>query len=66
MNKATYFFGPSVFGQLISLIYSKIITPTVKSINSERYVKNFTTKDHLMNMLFCSFAKCYLLREVAG
>ncbi|MDD2385253.1 MAG: DUF4372 domain-containing protein [Bacteroidales bacterium] len=53
MNKATHFFGTSVFGQLISLIDSKIITSTVKSTNSDRYVKKFTTKDHLISMLFC-------------
>jgi hypothetical protein len=66
MNKTTHFFGTSVFGQLISLIDSKIITSTVKSTNSDRYIKKFTTKDHLISMLFCSFAKCSSLREVTG
>lgn len=66
MSKVTHFFGTSVFGQLISLIDSKIITSTVKSTNSDRYVKKFTTKDHLISMLFCTFAKCSSLREVTG
>jgi hypothetical protein len=66
MDKTTYFFGNSVFGQLISLIDSKIITSSAKSCNSDRYVKKFTTKDHLISMLFCSFAKCTSLREVSG
>jgi hypothetical protein len=66
MDKSKHFFGNSVFGQLISLIDSNFITVSAKSNNSDRYVKKFTTKDHLISMLFCSFAKCTSLREVSG
>ena len=66
MDKTKHFFGNSVFGQLISLIDSKIISDAVKSCDSDRYVKKFMTKDHLISMLFCSFAKCTSLREVSG
>ena len=66
MNKSTHFFGTSVFGQLISLIDTKIITKSSQNYQSDRYVKKFKTKDHLISMLFCSFAKCTSLREVAG
>lgn len=66
MDKNTHFFGNSVFGQLINLIDSKIITDSSKSKQSDRYVKKFKTKDHLITMLFCSFAKCTSLREVSG
>ena len=66
MNKNTHFFGNSVFGQLISLIDSNIISDSVKQCNSDRYIKKFMTKDHLISMLFCSFAKCTSLREVSG
>ncbi len=66
MDKNTHFFGTSVFGQLISLIDNKFIESSVKSNNSDRYIKKFTTKDHLISMLFCSFAKCTSLREVSG
>lgn len=66
MDKNTHFFGTSVFGQLISLIDSKIISDSAKSTNSDRYIKKFTTKDHLISMLFCAFAKCSSLREVTG
>lgn len=66
MNKTIHSFGNSVFGQLITLIDSKIITDSSKSCNSDRYVKKFTTKDHLISMLFCAFAKCTSLREVSG
>ncbi|OQA97078.1 MAG: Transposase DDE domain protein [Bacteroidetes bacterium ADurb.Bin217] len=66
MDKSTHFFGTSVFGQLISLIDTKFINSSTKTCNSDRYVKKFTTKDHLISMLFCSFAKCSSLREVSG
>jgi hypothetical protein len=66
MSKTTHFFGNSVFGQLVSLIDSDIISDSVKQCNSDRYVKSFMTKDHLISMLFCSFAKCTSLREVSG
>ena len=66
MSKTIHFFGNSVFGQLISLIDSKILTDSAKACNSDRYIKKFTTKDHLISMLFCSFAKCTSLREVCG
>jgi len=52
MSKYTYFFGTSVFGQLISLIDSEIITKAVKNNYSDSYVKKFKTKDHLISMLF--------------
>jgi hypothetical protein len=66
MNKTTHFFGQSVFGQLISLIDTNIISKAAKICQSDHYVKKFKTKDHLISMLFCSFAKCTSLREVSG
>ena len=66
MNKSSYFFGQSVFGQLISLIDSDIVKRAVKKHNSDYYTKKFSTSDHLISMLFSSFANCSSLREVAG
>ena len=66
MDKSTHFFGTSVFGQLISLIDLSIIKKAVSIHNTDRYVKKFKTKDHLISMLFCAFAKCTSLREVSG
>lgn len=66
MSKSTHFFGTSVLGQLISLIDDYIISSNVEKYKSDRYVKKFTTKDHLISMLFCAFAKCSSLREVSG
>ena len=65
MNKTIHFFGNSVFGKMIYLIDSKIITDSSKTRNSDRYVKKFTTKDHLITMLFCAFVKCTSLLEVS-
>ena len=66
MNKSTYFFGQSVFGQLISMIDTRIIARNSKKHKADHYVKRFMAKDHLISMLFCVFAKCSSLREVAG
>ncbi len=66
MSKSTIFFGTSVFGQLISLIEDNIIVKSTQKYNSDRYIKHFKTKDHLISMLFCAFAKCTSLREVSG
>lgn len=66
MDKSTHFFGHSVFGQLISMISLQIIGKAVSKTNSDYYTKRFSTKDHLISMLFCVFAKCSSLREVSG
>jgi hypothetical protein len=66
MGKSTHFFGTSVFGQLISLIDESIINRNAVKHHSDRYIKRFTTRDHLISMLFCVFSKCCSLREVSG
>lgn len=66
MSKSNHFSTQSVFGQLISLIDDKKIRDAVKEHDSDRYVKRFKSKDHLISMLFCSFAKCNSLREISG
>ena len=66
MNKSSYFFGQSVFGQLISLIDLNKIRTISKKHMSDYYVKKFDTSDHLISMLFSTFANCTSLREVAA
>ncbi len=66
MGKSNYFSSKSVFGQLISLIDDSLIRKEVIKCGSDRYAKRFTTKDHLISMLFCSFSKCTSLREISG
>jgi hypothetical protein len=66
MDKSNYFFGQSVFGQLISLIDDSLINRAVKEYRADYYVKKFRTKDQLISMLFCVFGKCNSIREVCG
>lgn len=66
MNKSIHFFGQSVFEQLISLIDSNLVSDAVKKHNSDYYTKKFSTSDHLMSMLFSTFANCSSIREVVG
>lgn len=66
MSKSSYFSGNSVFGQLTSLIEDPVINNAVRKHESDRYVKRFRSKDHLISMLFCSLAKCNSIREVSG
>jgi hypothetical protein len=66
MGKSNYFSSRSVFGQLISLIDDKTIKDADKKNDSDRYIKRFKSKEHLISMLFCSFPKCNSLREVSG
>lgn len=66
MDKSTHFFGQSFYGQLISLIDRRTLSEASSKCKSDRYIKRFTTKDHLISMLFCTFAKCTSLREVSG
>lgn len=66
MSKSNHFSTKSVFGQLISLIDDSLVRKEVKKCGSDRYTKRFTTKDHLISMLFCSFSKCTSLREISG
>ncbi len=66
MNKSSYFFGQSVFGQLISLLDLNKIRTISKKHMSDYYVKKFDNSDHLVSMLFSTFANCTSLREVAA
>lgn len=66
MSKSSYFFGQSVFGQLISLINIRKVSTISKEHKSDYYVKKFDTSDHLISMLFATFAHCTSLREVAA
>ena len=66
MSKSIHFFSQTVFGQLTSLIDRKLIEECVFQTQSDRYCKGFTTKDHLISMLFASLSQCNSLREVVA
>ncbi|MCZ2100215.1 MAG: DUF4372 domain-containing protein [Chitinophagales bacterium] len=55
MSKSNHFSTKSVFGQLISLIDDSIITKEVKKCDSDRYIKQFKTKDHLKSVVIYAF-----------
>ncbi len=66
MSKNTHFFGQSVFEQLIYSIANSTITRNGIKHNADRYIKKFTTKDHLISMLFGVFAKAIYLPNFSG
>ena len=66
MPKSTYFFGQSVFGQLIDLIDPATLSQALRVSLSDRYYKRFKTWDHLVSMLFGAFSHCSSLREICG
>lgn len=48
------------------MIDSDLIKGVVKKHKSDYYTRKFSTSDHLISMLFSTFANCSSLREVAG
>lgn len=66
MSKSIYFFGQSVFGQLISLLDRGDIKKAVRSTNSDYKYKGFQTWEHLISMLFCTLSGCSSLREITA
>ena len=66
MSKSNHFFGQSVFGQLIDLLDPSVLSSSERETQSDRYCKRFTTKDHLITMLFGVLAHCTSLREICG
>jgi hypothetical protein len=66
MAKSTYFFGQSVFGQLIDLIDPSVISRATRKTEADRHYKRFFLHDHLITMLFGVAAHCSSLREICG
>jgi hypothetical protein len=66
MGKSSHFHGQSVFGQLISKIDFSKVSRIAGDLKADHCTKCFTTKDHLISMLFGSFAQCSSLREISG
>lgn len=64
MDKTNFFSGTTVFGQLIKLIPDAVLGSAIEKTNSDRYSKGFRTYDHLVSMLFATFAHCTSLREI--
>ena len=64
MGKSTNFSGQPIFNQLLTFIDKSEIRKIAKDHGSERYVKKFTTYNHLVVMLFVAFEGYHSIREV--
>jgi hypothetical protein len=64
MGKSTNFSGQPIFNQLLAFIDKSEIRKIAKEHGSERYVKKFTTYNHLVVMLFVAFEGYHSIREV--
>lgn len=64
MGKNTIFSGQPIFNQLLTFIDKSEIRKIAKQHGSERYVKKFTTYNHLVVMLFVVFEGYHSIREV--
>ena len=63
MGKNTNFSGQPIFNQLLKFIDKAEIRQIAKEHDSERYVKKFTTYNHLIVMLFVSLEGYHSIRE---
>lgn len=64
MGKSNNFNGQPIFNQLIKFIDKIEIRKIAKKHGSERYVKKFTTYNHLIVMLFVSLEGYNSIREI--
>lgn len=64
MGKNTNFNGQPIFNQLLTFIDKSEIRKIATKHGSERYVKKFTTYNHLVVMLFVVFEGYHSIREV--
>lgn len=64
MGKSTNFSGQPLFNQLIKFIDKTDVKKIAKRHQAERYVKKFSTFNHLVVMLFVVFEGYHSIREV--
>ncbi|MGV8828601.1 MAG: IS4 family transposase [Breznakibacter sp.] len=64
MGKSTNFSGQPIFNQLLMFIDKSEIRKIAKKHDSERYVKKFTTYNHLVVVLFVALEGYSSIREV--
>ncbi|RPJ57185.1 MAG: IS4 family transposase [Dehalococcoidia bacterium] len=64
MGKSTNFSGQPIFNQLLTFIDKSEVRKIAKKHGSERYVKKFTTYNHLVVMLFVAIEGYSSIREV--
>lgn len=66
MNKSKKFSGQPIIKQILSFINKQDIYRTASKNKSDRYVKKFTTFEHLVTMIFAVISGCSSLREVTS
>jgi hypothetical protein len=64
MGKSKNFNGQPIFNQLIKFIDKSEIKRIAKTHQAERYVKKFSTYNHVIVMLFVAFEGYHSIREV--
>jgi hypothetical protein len=64
MSKSTNFTGQPILNQLLMYIDKGTIRKIAAKHHSDRYVKKFTTYNHLVVMLFIAFEGYHSIREV--
>lgn len=64
MGKSINFSGQPIFNQLLKFIDKSEIKKIAKDHGAERYVKKFTTYNHVVVMLFVVFEGYHSIREV--
>ena len=66
MSKINKKSGIPVFGQLLSFIPRQDFNRSVKEYQTDRYIKRFTSWDHVVTMLFGVIHKVGGLRELCS
>jgi hypothetical protein len=63
MGKSTNFSGQPIFNQLLKFIDKSEVKKIAKKHGAERYVKKFSTYNHVIVMLFVAFEGYHSIRE---
>lgn len=64
MGKSSHFTGQPVLNQLIKFLDKREIRKIARIHGSERYVKKFSTYNHVVVMLYCALEGYHSIREV--
>lgn len=63
MGKSKNFSGQPIFNQLLKFLDKREVRKIAKQHGAERYVKKFTTHNHVVVMLFVAFEGYHSIRE---
>ncbi|MCH8517170.1 MAG: DUF4372 domain-containing protein, partial [Cyclobacteriaceae bacterium] len=63
MSKSTNFSGQPIFSQLLNFIDKSEVKKIGKQSGGERYIKKFSTYNHLIVLLFIAFEGYSSIRE---